>query len=456
MKFIKTSKVLLSTLTVTSAVGFSSCLISCGHKHSTMSWSQFKSAAENANAIDIVKATNVSLWKNPSSENLKLGKPVINESKKTILVTITNMKPYSYGTFTIKYSSETYSVSDWKFNNDIKFKFSQNNFNKDAPSRILIDITQIDNTIYLNTSDGLFQSTDNGKTFSKNTSVSASSIILITKINGIFYIDTNLGLYTSSDGQKFSINTSLPTDIQISVITKIGNNIYLGTDSGVKDNSHNGLYISTDNGKTFSKNSSIPEKININFIVKFDDSSLFYIGSYKGLYTSNDGQNFTLNSTIKSEQQVEINTILKVDNTIYIGADQIGLWTSVDNGKTFVQNSSIGDNEYISSIIKINDKIYIIIGNATGDGIWYSTDDGKTFTSTNYTTSDDIEPQQIIEIDNVIYIATDHGIFVSTDDGKTFIHNKDVDNNEIVLQIMGINNIIYIVGESKLYENVLL
>ena len=123
-----------------------------------------------------------------------------------------------------------------------------------------------DNVIYA-LSYGLWESTDNGKTFTKNTSIPTNiNVDSIYAYNGIVYAGAGNAagvsyLYESTDnGQTFHKNNSIPLSldsIDIDLIYAYNNVIYLGSDV----DAGGGLYESTDNGQTFQKNTSFTQAI---------------------------------------------------------------------------------------------------------------------------------------------------------------------------------------------------
>lgn len=68
-------------------------------------------------------------------------------------------------------------------------------------------IVQLNKVIYLGGVEGLYESTDNGKTFTQNKSIPATNVYTVQEINKVIYVGAVGGLWVSRDnGQTFSRN----------------------------------------------------------------------------------------------------------------------------------------------------------------------------------------------------------------------------------------------------------
>ena len=411
------------------------------------SWADFSKAAQQASASAIVHNSGMAKWKDSLATALSLKKFNVDDEKETISTIITNSSSHATASFTITYNKLKYNINQWKYNNDLSIIFNKN-------SSIPIvggvsQITKIDNTIYVGTGitigygDGLWSSTNGGKTFVKNSSIPKDDQInQIIKIDDTIYVGTDNGLYSSIDsGKTFTKNSSLPNNIDVEQMIKTNDNTILLSTLG------QGLYSSTNAGKTFNINSSLPSNAGINQMIKI--AATIYIGTNDegGLYSSVDnGHSFTKNKSLP--EKISITQVIEINNIIYSGSD-LGLWSSGDNAKTFTKNSSLPNDIQISKIIKINNNTILL---ATWEGLYSSIDSGKTFSKNSFIPSDG-DINDVIKIDNTIYIGIyNKGLWSSVDGGKTFSQNSSIPNNIDVKIIANIDNKAYIGTDKGLYS----
>ncbi len=115
MKKIWKSSLLLGA--ISPLVGVSSLMmISCGHKNSTMSWSEFKAVAIKEKAINIVNAIMPPAWKGFTKEQLSQGKFQVDDKNEIINLVITRTvtaTDVSSGTFQISYNAQNYDAHNW-------------------------------------------------------------------------------------------------------------------------------------------------------------------------------------------------------------------------------------------------------------------------------------------------------------------------------------------------------
>ncbi len=137
----------------------------------------------------------------------------------------------------------------------------------------------------------------------------------IQYINNKIYVGTNAGVCVANDGINFKAISN--TGNYVSQIIKINNKIYVNSDSG--------LSISTTNDDTFQLSSTFTNN-DINNIQMINNK--VFIVSNKGLYSSNDGINFNKLTNIGIKENIEIDTITQINNKIYVGAKENGLYIS--------------------------------------------------------------------------------------------------------------------------------
>ena len=173
-----------------------------------------------------------------------------------------------------------------------------------------------------------------------------------------------------------------------------------------------------------------------------------YVGTQNGLWESFDnGKTFVQSTTIPSDYY--INNLYAANSIIYAETYNGVIYQSTDNGKTFAPNSLIP--YYINNIYAVKNVIYV---GSEVNGLWESTDNGKTFAQIE-TVSDSVTITSIYAYNNVIYVGTNDGLYESLDNGKTFTH---IGHSQIQ-QIYAYNNVIYLsqspnhVAKEELFES---
>ncbi len=477
MKKVKLFKILLSAASITtlSASGFG--LVSChSNKKTTSLWTEFKDAATHDSALNIIKSTHSKQWVNPQAKNLTLGDFFIDEYAETISVKITNLLPYSTVKFTIQYpQNDQYNVADWVCNNDYNFNFSYiANFPDQVDSltqntkitNTINKIVTIDNTLYVGTQGGLFQSSD-GKSFTQNKTVftpfqPSLSVKLIKKINNVIYLGTLYGLYQSNDdGKTFIFNNSVSKDT-INKITMINKNIYIGTNSS-------GVYSSSNNGKGFARIDSAGDAVanqpNIyytNTVIEEINHNI-YIGNQKGniFLSTNDGKTFKKQYSFNAK--VAISQIKMIKGILYIGTafnsqnfdNHSCLYSSNDMCKTCNRVLHLPGYYEVVDIINCNNDIIVAIKNSFTSGVFgdiengiYISHDGKNFTKIEAFNQSQAHNfiLGIWDINSVLYVSTSESYYSSID------NKRFVDYNYSAMSHIGyFNNSTYVSDKTHLY-----
>ena len=289
------------------------------------------------------------------------------------------------------------------------------------------------NVIYAGALYGLYESTDNGKTFNQNKSISTSiDIVSIYAYNNVIYVGTQDGIYESTDnGKTFNQNKSISTSIDIVSIYAYNNVIYVGTQDGI--------YESTDNGKKFILNTSTNWVYSI-----YSYDKVVYAGTFVGLLESTDnGKTFTPSESFtQSAGSVEVNSIYSYDKVIYLGTDN-GLYESTDNGKNFMKNilfTKITSDTPVESICALNNVIYF---GTSGLGLCESTDNGKTFTLDTAFPGKDTEVFSISSYNNTVYFG-----LLSFFNGQCSLY----ETGSIISSVNKPNKEKYITNEDKTYD----
>ena len=95
--------------------------------------------------------------------------------------------------------------------------------------------------------------------------------------------------------------------------------------------------------------------------------------------------------------------------------DLDGLYKSLDNGKTFVQDPTVDHTAAVFDIKVASDGVVYV---GTVFGLYQSFDAGKTFVL-NKDPLVNSGADQIIVQNNVVYVTNNNGFHYTTDNGKT-------------------------------------
>lgn len=246
-------------------------------------------------------------------------------------------------------------LSVFVFKNTAHAKWQQtNNLLKGTTWPIQISsFAVINKSVYAGSSDGLFQTDDNGKTWTQIDNNPNSS----KQINALVVSDKTL--FAGFDGDKgvcklnndfprwSECDSGLPTYSNVYSLATSGNSIFAGVvdaedaDAGVIVG---GIYHSDNKGLSWTEsNSGLPD------------------------------------STI-------ITALAAKDNTIYAGTFDRGIYQSTDNGATWkALNNGLPEISFVTSIAIKEDKIFAVAYNLNGDdhlsesGIFISTDNGDSW-----------------------------------------------------------------------------
>lgn len=141
------------------------------------------------------------------------------------------------------------------------------------------------------------------------------------------YAGSAQGLFESTDnGKTFSLNKAMPfSGGGIESINAYKNVLYVGNE--------NGLYESTDNGKKFVRNKLIISSIKS----IYGADNTIYVASWQGLFASKDDGKSFAQLAAKTFKQPILTTYV-YHHVVYVGeAEEAGLYTSTNQGQTFVK-----------------------------------------------------------------------------------------------------------------------
>ncbi len=234
--------------------------------------------------------------------------------------------------------------------------------------------------------------------------------------SNVYITTSGEGIFISTDGGKTFTNSTKKSGINhpyVNAISVNGNTICVATDQGP--------YTSIDGGKTFKQGSGSVGFLSEQVIV--NGNNIYVTGSREGLYVSVDGGN---SFTSKHNLSFDYYHIAVEGKNIYAitgeDTDKLELYVSTDNGDTF-KKSPIHKDKLVGTknMAASNGTLYI----GTSKGLVISTDGGQTCTVKKK--ADGLLQDQIDNLavsDNKVYIGTGQGLSVSTDGGKTFLSDK--------------------------------
>jgi photosystem II stability/assembly factor-like uncharacterized protein len=307
---------------------------------------------------------------------------------------------------------------------------------------------------------GIFYSTNNGTSWTKNTNISDYVHSIVVSGNKIF-ASINYDVYTSTDegvswtwhndggminGEVHSIavvgtsifagtqhhgegiyllaensklwvqvNNGLPAENNVNFLTASGTNLFAGIQ-------YKGVYLSTNNGASWNAvNYGLEDNINVNCLT-VSGKNLFIGTDGRGIYRSNDNgaswikidNNFNGSPTVYA---------IAVNGTDLYAGTPLGIFKSVDNGDNWTKSDQFNDMDkipptFISSFTISGTNIY---AGTLGGGVYLSTNDGTSWTQVNDGLID-TEINTMLVSENKIYTGTERsGIFLTTNNGSSWM-----------------------------------
>ncbi len=252
------------------------------------------------------------------------------------------------------------------------------------------------------TSQGLYQSLDNGNSFTQiaKSSIGATTVVNdFLTMNNTLFVATGNNLYKSTDGTNFS-SVVIDSNANVSPENLVFSNgvfYVMGFSS-----STNGyvLYTSTNNGQTFTKKGNFTGQAPYDLAVVPSTGDIFVTTSV-GLYKSTDGGNsFSINASVGNRV---VYRVAVIGNIIYAGTAD-GLYRSTD-GQTFSITSL---TEVVFALRAVGNTLYI----GTANRNVYQSSNGSTFTQIGSELSD-CQPDDLLVLGNVVYLACGDGVYES-------------------------------------------
>lgn len=293
-------------------------------------------------------------------------------------------------------------------------------------SENILSLAVKNNVIYaLVSKDGLFSSSDYGKTWINNgfgyiMDIPYSHFDIKSKIivsGNIIYVGLQYtGLFYSSDDGINWNEINLPNK-KLNQFDIYENNIVINTDSG--------LFISKDNGLSWNKiNIDLFDDINS---LKINDSTILIGGNYR-IYISND-YGYTWSNYYNGLNCYNIISLAIIDDTIYIGSENSGIFKSTDKGQNWFDINNGLTYFKVNSIFIDGNNIF---AGTDGKGIFMSTDYGEHWARLNNDYDEDYDDiNSIAVINNNVFAGAFRELLFSSDHGK----NWDIVKNGVGEQV---------------------
>lgn len=308
-------------------------------------------------------------------------------------------------------------------------------------------ITVYGKAILAGSGSSIFRSTDNGANWTEigsglkgqiinaMASVGNHIIAAVTTIQGVPiggpYPPPEGGIYISADsGASWSAVVGGFPDIPVSCLAVKDGDIFAGTSGGV--------YVSTDNGGSWDKKDSGLANTTINTLL-VNGASLF-AGAYGSVYLSmNDGASWSrANDGIIN---TSISALADFGTGLLAGDD--GVLLTTDSGNQWATVDSVAP--YVSAFVKIGSNVLAAMRFAPG--ILRSTDNGETWTVLDSGTTSDLFtclatfPSGSGETDILAGDAQKgNGVFLSTDNGATWTQENSGLSNTWIYSLVALTN----------------
>jgi photosystem II stability/assembly factor-like uncharacterized protein len=290
-------------------------------------------------------------------------------------------------------------------------------------------LVEKDSSLYTATSSGLYLSKNYGTNWDliATDSINATISSIVFTENKMFIGTNGSGVFLSTnDGTSWvPVNTGL-TNKYISFLTISSSVLFTGT--------YSGIFRSTDNGSNWFPANGI-----FNTIASNGTSLL--AGNAEGIFISNDNGL----SWLKSNSGLsfpDINSLAFIDNKIFAGTYNQGLFLSSNKGAEWNYLGLIKDNVCGSAVIDKN----LFIG-TSGKGILLSTDLGSTWGYSNNGLTNAGDLHVFIFDGTNFYAGSNSGVFLSNDKG----YNWAAINNglrDLLVSSLAINGSILFAGTS--------
>ena len=248
--------------------------------------------------------------------------------------------------------------------------------------------------------DGIYQSSDNGITWSTN--LAGRLISGLTVHNSTLFANFwGTGIYKSTDNG----STWNPAGVSgyVYELGVIGNKIYAGPEMG-------GLYVSTDDGAHWNNIGTGLGKGYVQFITTTGHRLI--AATESGIYTSdNDGTTWVQ----RTFAYWQISSAFFSSKDTVLEGSESGMFLSPDNGISWFPSDSGLTNLNVSTLFGDNGNIFA----GTSGGVFISRDNGYSWYPRNNGLTN-LTVNVLISDSDEIIIGTDAGVFLTTDRGTTW------------------------------------
>lgn len=221
---------------------------------------------------------------------------------------------------------------------------------------------------------------------------------------------------TADNGNSWS-NTinGLPVFQGISCMTVFDSKIFTGLSESTT-NSGIGVFKSMDNGDNWAlSNTGIPLNIPVTSIEAHNNTLFAGVPTY-GVYTSTDEGNTWINSSIGLGSTTQFYSFAFNGTNIFVGTNH-GVFKSTDNGNSWVQSSNgLPGNGLYFTMGAIGNNIFAATYGAT---LYRSADNGANW---NVAYSGNTFISDIVISGSKVFLAIDEYVLMSSDSGLTWVN----------------------------------
>lgn len=271
-----------------------------------------------------------------------------------------------------------------------------------------------DDTVYASTDNGLYRSVDFGNNWTGvglDVAAGPTTLQAIVK-NKMLMVNNNQLFISENKGMNWINKGRIGNYINFSSLSIFDDELYATTDKGI--------YLSKDWGDTWTevfKELNPGEYKNL-YIYK----NLFYILSLNILYKSTDfGQ--TWEDITEGLPSLEVNNIHFTDNNVLLKTTKTSFFTSNNNCQSWEMDTLFPDHGLIKAFEHDGNNIYVSVDDI---GIYKSEDNGKSWELRNNGLPVLASADKMIIKDHIIYTKCtltenySKGIYISVDSGNTW------------------------------------